>query len=650
MLNQREIKIIKFLENKNEYVSGKELATFLEISSKTLRNDIHILNRTLITFGATISGIKGKGYRLIINDLEQFSSFKDGLIADQINSSIMIPTSHEGRVNYIILKLLHKELDNHQIVTQGVLCESLYIGLTTLKQDMADVRKILSSFNLSIVKDGIKGIRIQGKEEDIRKALHYYISREKEGFLIDFKSIIPFFGEEETTLADQILRSCLERHQLTITDIGYVNLLMHILISIQRVRSKNLISVVEHDESLFETKENHVAKDIKRDIENALKIELPDEEVYYITIHLLTRKVSIMNLDEKISMNQDYQDIVKKTLVYLKEKLDLDFCRDSILVNSLTVHLQSALNRIRFVMNVSNALLVDIQKNYSFAYKIASVASQYIEEQLTVKVNDDEIGYIALHFGAALERMKTPYENEKLRAIIVCASGLGTAVLLSAKIKSHFSQWVGVTQVISLNELKNVDRESFDVVFSTVDIDSKEYGLLGKQVLRIPVILSTKDIKYVEEQILKDRKTYLDFLKYTDEKLFFNNTNFSTRQEALGFILDNMVKNEYLNREDIEKFYKRENISSTEIGNLTAIPHAIELDPPISKVAILINDKPFLWEREKVRLVILLSIRKELFKDFETIFEGMYEILSDESTVFSILKVKTYQEFIRLLR
>mgnify|MGYP000674203911 CR=1 FL=1 len=54
---------------------------------------------------------------------------------------------------------------------------------------------------------------------------------------------------------------------------------------------------------------------------------------------------------------------------------------------------------------------------------MAIIASEVIEQEENVKTNENEIGFLAIHFGASLERNKLNEEMGKT-AIIVCATGL----------------------------------------------------------------------------------------------------------------------------------------------------------------------------------------------------------------------------------
>lgn len=93
-----------------------------------------------------------------------------------------------------------------------------------------------------------------------------------------------------------------------------------------------------------------------------------------------------------------------KVMEQIKIETSIDFTKDLELRNHLTVHLSAALNRLKYKMNIRNDLLNQIKYNYPLAFEIAVIASKKIKEITNFSINEDEIGYIAIHFGAALER------------------------------------------------------------------------------------------------------------------------------------------------------------------------------------------------------------------------------------------------------
>lgn len=652
MINKRELKVITFLLDKDHHITGEEISSFIGVSVKTLRTDIKNINQKLKGINSQIECVKGRGYILRISNRERFDKELVKLYEENINSNRFIPTTHEGRVAYIIKKLLLLELKYNKGITQSELCDSLYVGLTTLKTDLIAVKKMLRKFDIEVLRDGIKGIALNGSEENIRSCISYYIFQRYGNYVINLESIEPIFDREYIDNMEEILLSVINKHHIAITDIGFYNLLIHILIAIKRVKSENNLEHIAFKDELRDTFEFKVAKELAENIYREYSVKLPDEEIYYMTQHIYTRKAIVSNESCK---NIDLSDknilLVIDVLNHIENVIGVDFTHDEALIWSLSTHLKSAIKRIKYDMHITNDMLIEIKKNYSFAYKIASISTQYIERKLGKVINDDEVGFICLHFAASLQRMKIGKRNEKLKTVIVCASGLGTSMIMSAKIKSEFSNSIEIVKISPLNELNLIDKDSYDFIISTIKFDGLDYNVRDKDIIYISPILKAKDIGTLQEFINENKEDYLlKFLEFTDEELFFQNENLKSKEEILEFILDKMVKKNYLKEEHKAYFFKRENISSTEIGNLIAIPHAIDIEPDVSKVCILINKKTVLWEDEKVRLVILMSIEKELYLQFGEILENLSLVLSDEEKVSKLLKSNSYKEFIKLIR
>src|SRR5699024_2741475 len=125
-----------------------------------------------------------------------------------------------------------------------------------------------------------------------------------------------------------------------------------------------------------------------------------------------------------------------------------------------------AIKRIMMGMEIRNPLLDEIKENYSYIFQLSKKASSIIEKEFNVKVPDTEVGYIALHIGGALERIK----NYTFNIIVVCPSGIGAAGLLSTKISNEFSN-VEVIDTVSAIDINNIDLNGWDFIVSTVPIN-----------------------------------------------------------------------------------------------------------------------------------------------------------------------------------
>ena len=115
----------------------------------------------------------------------------------------------------------------------------------------------------------------------------------------------------------------------------------------------------------------------------------------------------------------------------------------------MILHLVPALHRFELGLSIKNPYKDSIKGNFPYAYNQAVDLSIEIEKRFSVSINDDEIAYIALHIESFLERR----EEKRVKTVIVCSTGLGTARLLEQRIKKYFSDELEVNRVVSVSEL-----------------------------------------------------------------------------------------------------------------------------------------------------------------------------------------------------
>ena len=77
---------------------------------------------------------------------------------------------------------------------------------------------------------------------------------------------------------------------------------------------------------------------------------------------------------------------------------------DQTLRDNLGYHLEFTLNRLLFNIKLKNLLLEDMKENYVLPYNLAKISADVIENVYNLVMPEDEIGYIAIHFGSYLEK------------------------------------------------------------------------------------------------------------------------------------------------------------------------------------------------------------------------------------------------------
>jgi mannitol operon transcriptional antiterminator len=93
-------------------------------------------------------------------------------------------------------------------------------------------------------------------------------------------------------------------------------------------------------------------------------------------------------------------------------------------------------------------------------------------------VPDEEIGYLVMHIGAAVER--TAQAQQRYRALVVCSSGIGSSKILATRIKKEIPEIISL-QNLSLFEVGRIPKSEYDVIISTIPLpmDPSEYVLVS---------------------------------------------------------------------------------------------------------------------------------------------------------------------------
>ena len=167
---------------------------------------------------------------------------------------------------------------------------------------------------------------------------------------------------------------------------------------------------------------------------------------------------------------------------------------DQSLRDSLGYHLEFTLNRLLFKIKLKNLLLDEMKENYVLPYNLAKITADVIEDVYNLTVPEDEIGYIAVHFGSYLE--KNIASNTLKNVAIVCSTGLGATNLITIRIKKIIGQHVNI-DTFSMFEIDEVDFSKYDLVFTTNDID-----INSNAVLKIDSILDENKLRNKIEKII----------------------------------------------------------------------------------------------------------------------------------------------------
>ncbi|NLZ53064.1 MAG: BglG family transcription antiterminator, partial [Thermoanaerobacteraceae bacterium] len=390
----------------------------------------------------------------------------------------------EERKKMILTELFQAK----EFTTIDEMARLLSVSRGTIVKDLKTVRNWLSKHGLKLKSLRRFGIKIMGTEKDMRRAVVSLLSEnievEKALNLIKApinrrmnavtdKQLKRLFQDLEISPIEEAIRLAEKQLKTTFTDNAYSGLIIHLALAIKRIQlGKNIVMPQDELSKLKPTKEFAVASSMAAQLEENYKINIPTAEIGYITIHLLGGKVTEMD----IFSNQDWmrlQILTDEIIKNVGRKLNVNFLVDGELYSGLLKHLEPTVYRLKHGLPLKNPILKEIKNNYPKIFEAVKGSVGTLEDYIGAKVPDEEIGFIAIHIGAALERNKMVKSNT-YNAVVVCGTGVGTAKLLFSRIAGKFAS-IKILDIISSRKVKEFCKDkNLDLIISTVPTDCKD--------------------------------------------------------------------------------------------------------------------------------------------------------------------------------
>lgn len=634
--------ILRELMSNDAPITGAYLATINQVTPRTTREDIRNLASVLTNHGASIDSVMGKGYQLKISDSHQFQKYLQASITPEGSQYHVVPKSPEDRVAYIIKRLLL----NEGYLKLDDLADEMFISKSTTQNDLRHVRQILSNYEIYLESRPNYGLKAIGSELKMRFCLAENVFDRKDGTpeqRVGTK-LYPLPKQKIDRIQEIILRQ-IKENDITLSDIAIHNLLIHIAIACKRIIAGNHVSLIKTDmQEVVQQKEYGVAKKIVAEVEEAFDVTFPKAEVAYVAIHLIGTKMlsktKVGNTVVEQVVNDEILELVKFALEKIQVHLNLDLKYDQELIIALSLHLKPAINRYKFGMNIRNPLLADIKKNYPLAFEAGIIAGLAIEEKSGTEIDENEVGYLALHIGAAIEREKM--KSGPKRCLIVCASGLGTAKLIFYKLKNHFGKSLDVIGTTEYYNLSQYNLHEVDFIISSIPIAEE----LPAPVVEVNAIVGDNDLAKIEKHLIHDKHNVRDYFR---EDLMFFRKDFQIKEEALQFINKALRNKGLVEPTFLEAIYERESVAPTSFGNLVAIPHPIKPKSVETFLTVCTLARPIDWQGEPVQFICVLCVKKGSQEDLQAMYKLLGKIIDSSSLVHRLIKVQSFAEFMDVL-
>ena len=489
-LTPRIRQILIYLLGAEHSATDQEVADALGVSKRTILREVDYISGILNAYDLKLVRKKGEG-----SFIEGSAEDKDRLLSVVREKREDAVSDKEKRRSLLKLELLR----NREPQKLFYYSDMFGVSEATISHDLDAISGWFSECHLEIIRKNSTGISLSGSEKSYRTALQRYVtdSMTSEKETAGDENIYLLMNEEVLSEVGVILDELDEPYLRLLTNDAYLGLLVHLAVAVERIRQGKLVSEETYDarfDNGYDT-----AKNIARALEERFSIEMPESEVNNILLHIKGAKLNYTNgvIGEAGFDTDELMSIIDAMI----DVQDPDFARElrfeDDFINGLMVHLEPALYRIRNDLTISNPLLSEIKQEYPEVYRDCEKAAQVITERTGLEVNDAEIGYLAMHFGAAREKIASRRRKKRTVTIgVICASGFGVAQLMLAKLKSRFSGSDIVFKAYGMDEITQHAVSRTDFFVSSIEVDS-----LGVDYVLITPLITQKDVMQISVKI-----------------------------------------------------------------------------------------------------------------------------------------------------
>ena len=527
-LTPRMQDIVRVLLLEKNPMPVKALAEQVGVSKRTVQRELEYLDRPLKKYGLKFCSKTGSGVWLEGDEKDW-----ERLLEEISQSDNLDVTNRTERRKRLILEIL-KDKDLKKLYYYS---DMFGVSEATVSSDLESAEDWLSQFGLAIVRKPGYGVSIEGQEKDFRGALRAFIDENMDTQIVrelyedrseallrmvsdkHEKNIYRVLDEEILKRVVKAVLSMQDKRIQNLTENSYTGLIIHVTIAVNRILKQEMIEENEMPAKFSAEDEDYqLAGRIREALEQEFSLSIPEEETAYICLHIKGSKVQQVEVDEAARrlMNEPREllDTVNEMIDAYDSEVAFALKQDEeFVVQGLIAHLQPTLVRLANGMKIQNPLLGHIKQEYGDIYNRCLDVARVIERRYGYPVPDTEIGFLAIHFGAAMVRLEGQKESKrKVRVGIVCASGIGISRLMLSKLARSFVNRVDV-KAYGKYELTPYVLERTDFLVSTIPLTETE-----ADVVMVSPLLSERDMDAIEQNVRRYERMPLVEQKEEEEE------------------------------------------------------------------------------------------------------------------------------------
>lgn len=635
-LTLRQRKLLHMIQEQTTYITGNELAQQLNVSPRTIRNDVVAINKNIFPYEAQILSERSKGYLYYAKNPDIIQKL------NQIDTAFF---TKEDRMRYLAFRLCLTD----EALNIYDLEDEMFVSHTTLEHDLhyLKMRYVLSEPNIKLEqkKDNISFEKNEKKRRAVLNQLFHedwnYNTSGNTYYGYNFlnKDILDYIMDE--------VPLHLSRYKIAMEDPSLVSLNLSIAIMYHRVVSGHPLPStppIPKPDTQANLATNSLVDALEGQLHCSFSHEERDELYQRIASGHLPdiAKITFSELSQyfgPITLN-----LADAYLEKIKKVFNLDFIGDRDFYIALLAYLQYLQTPIHIFNKQGNPNIAkkNLLKEMEIAYLFQDLALEY----LGYYINQTELLYLAHCISGALEFLYETHPESKLKTVICCHMNLSTAWALKRKVLGAFDKYLDIVSLLPINAKSAYDFNNIDLILSTVRKPITNHS--GTDIIQISHFLTPHDYltlsAYIQEkqivQLCSSKETSLkDLLEHAfwHEKELLSDHFSIIEYMASDFIQNHLVTSQYLS--DI---LRRESIATCAIGPGILFLHSL-VPSKETKLSVVTLDHRIVWNSHKVRIIIMAAFHPD---DATSLFRLLHTFYDDSLNIEKLQMLKTKKEIL----
>ncbi|MEC0124729.1 BglG family transcription antiterminator [Paenibacillus pabuli] len=480
-ITRRQREIVEFLLEHPHEVTAGDIAVAVKVSTRTVHRELQMIEQWLEPLGMRLEKKSGTGVRI------DPGSDDLAVLRQQLELNEYVEFTPEERKLFMLCILL----DESEPVKLLALASDLKVTVSTASNDLDDLEPRIQLAGLKLVRRRGYGVKINGSELAHRMAisalaLEYldesdlFGRQAEQGVSKVSSKLLEMIGHEDVLTVENALWQPDIEWLENIPERQYMKLLIQLSVAVVRIRKGFGIGRStqqdKKDVGMPLQDERKVPEYLASRLCSVLSAQLgmafvSEEQAYFhrllIEIEQSIHSSRLLPVDDLVLL-----DMVRSLTDRMQQKTHYSFHEDRLLREGLIAHMEPVLERMKGRQLIRNPLLQQIRKDYESLFEDVKEAVHFAWPNTDVP--DEEIGFLVMHFGASIERLRVL--KREIRAVVVCTSGIGSSRMLSSRLSKEIPE-IRIVDSVSWYEAARIPKTDYDLVLSTVDLpmDKHQY-------------------------------------------------------------------------------------------------------------------------------------------------------------------------------